>query len=807
MVVATLALGIGANTALFNYLCLLFWERFEAPEAHRLVWLQSGSPERPGRGVSYPDLLDYQVHNEMLAPLAGMRIAAASIRSDDTEIFAPDAATIFAWGNLVSGEFFPLFAAKPTIGRLIQPSDDRPEATPVIVLSHLFWSRHFGADPGIVGRTVVLDGRLPFTVVGVAPRGFQSLGVPGAFYIPLAKSLEMSPGLEERERRVITAIGRLRPGVTRERAEAAFNAVAHGLDERYPISKSRLVTLRKVNGWADDGDLLAVNARILAAVVAFFLLLACANVANLFMARALARRRDLAVHAALGASRWHLARRLMTESVVLALAGAALGLIPAYAGLRVLEQHLRSVPVGFGNWAEEAYVLTIDSRTLIFGVLASIVAALLFGLGPALKMLRADLVTPLKSEGAGSRGGHKQWSRHLLVSVQVALSVVLLLGAGLLVQTLAGVRQADPGFETRDLLLAAIFFPIHDGTDDTGIHERVTVYRDLLDRLRALPGVRAASVAQRPPLYFGGARIPVTLPDHEETVRVDQSIVGPGYFETLGIPLLAGRGFDRRDHHDSTRVAVVNETMAELLVTDDGAPADASAAIGRQIILEQGAPGEKGTALEVVGIVADTRYQSLKKPPEALFYASYEQLFRRRLTFMMRTSGAMAATASAVRTTLRENYPELSVIDLVPFSEHVRRSLFEEKINSDVAGTVAILGLALAMLGVASVNGYSVRRRVREIGIRMALGATSRDAFRLVLREALTWVGAGVVVGWLAALASGRVLANMLYGVGTHDPRTFLTVPLVLVAVAVIATWLPARRAARVDPSVALRDE
>ena len=816
VVVVTLALGIGANTALFNYLCLFFWDPFDAPEAHRLVWFRGGSPERPGGNVSFPDFLEYHAHDEMLAPLAGSRIVAASIRSRDPEIFPPDAATLFAWGNLVTGDFFPLFAARPTIGRLIQPIDDRPEAVPVLVLSHLFWSRHFGADPGVLGRTLEIDGRSSFTVIGVAPRGFQSLGVPGSFYVPMSHGHPLATGLGDRERPSVSAIGRLRPGVGREQAEAAFNALARGLDESHPLEQRRLITLEKIVTWVDQDTSLSVNARILAAVVVLFLLLACANVANLFLAHALARRREMAIRAALGASRWHLVRRLLTESLVLALSGAALGLAPAWAGLRVLERHLRSVPVGFGNWAEEAEVLAMDYRTLAFGVLASVAAALLFGLAPALRTLRADLVTPLRSEGAGSSGGHKRWPRHLLVSLQVLLSVVLLLGAGLLVRTLSGVRSVDPGFETGDLLLAAIYFPRHDDTvreapadgSDAGPEGRLTIYRDLLDRLRALPGVRAAAVVQRPPLYFGGVRMQVLLPDRGETATVDQSVAGPGYFETFGIPLLAGRGFDRGDHHDAVPVAVVNETMARLLAGGDGDEHAAPvAAIGKRIVLEQGAAAEKGLELEVVGIVADTYYETLKQAPQALFYVSYEQLFRRRLTFAIRTSGPMAEIAVAVRSTLRESYPELSVIDLVPFSEHLRRSLFEEKINADVAGSIAALGLVLAMIGVASVNGYSVRRRVREIGIRMALGASSGDAFRLVLREAMLWVGAGVAVGWLAALALGQVLKSMLYGVGAHDPLTFVTVPLILVAVAVLATWLPARRAARVDPATALREE
>ena len=795
-VIVTLALGIGAATALFAYLAAILWPGLDAPDAGRAVWLSIGSREEPQLPVSCLDFLDLRQRQSAVRDLVGFSNVGVSVgiptgRGRDTT---------FAWGLLVSGDFFSFFAARPELGRLLQPADDRPGAAPVLVVSHRFWQQTLGGDPTAVGRPLRINGDT-FLLVGVTAKGFQGTGRPTPLYLPLARADRVSgiPRLDRRESAFLGVLGRRTGSLTA--ARAALDTLGRALDAAAPLPAGpRRMTLLPVTSpdptVADDPFFVA--ARLLLGAALLFLLLGCANVANLLLARATARQREWGIRAALGAGRWLLARSVLAESLALGIAGGVLGLAFAAGMAHRITAYLQTSPGGLGNWSEEIEVVRLDLRTYAFALLAALLAAALCGLAPALRALRGDLVAPIKSDAAGSAGAAGALvPRRLLVVAQVALSVLLLLGGALLARTLRQAERVDPGFNPRRLLLVTLYVPRNATPKVTEIG---ALYGRILDRVRALPGVEAASHSYVPPLagYHVGTRV-ASRERPGQPVDAGYNLVSPGYFAALGIPIVQGRPLDLRDGHAAPPVAVVSRALARKLWGNESP-------LGRTITLSDALrPGELGPSFEVVGVTADVRIDSLTDPPGPRVYFSFGQRFHPRETLEVRTAAAPAALARALREAVGAAHPDVSIVDLLPLDEQLRRSLFQRRMQAEIAGLFGVLGLLVAAVGLFGLLSYTVSQRTREIGIRMAVGADRRDVLRLVLGQGMALVGAGLAAGLTAALFLTPLLARLLFGVTATDPLTFLTVPALLLAVAFAACWLPARRAARLDPLVALR--
>lgn len=788
VVILTLAVGIGVNAAFFGYLSYLLWPTVEAPEPERIVRLYTGTEQQPTRPNSYSDWLDVEASSDVFAPLASYRMFGSAL--------ADRAQTLHAWGNAVSGGYFALFGEKAHLGRLIEPADDRPGAERVLVLNHFFWRQRFGSDPTVIGRTVELDGRRAYRIIGVAREGFQGDGLAASIYVPLATTEGFLLNLDKRDFRGLHALGRLRPEVSLEEARAAMTAIGRGLDEAHLETEPRRLSLMPVTEASSEvlADPLVTAAKILMAAVVLLLLLACANVANLMLARAVARRREMGIHAALGAGRLRLGRRLLIESLVLSGLGGVLGLGLARAITKVIERYLlQGMPVGMGDLSAGSSLVADPQRMTFFFVTACVATGVAIGLAPLSHTLRSDLVGALKSDAAGEGPGRRLGLRQLLVVAQVALSVVLLLGAGLLMRTLWQVRTVSPGFDTRDLMLTTFHLPVERTLDSA---EGRKLLGDVLEQVRGLPGVSAASLVQRIPLSVATPSTELSFPGSGEAATVNANFVSPGYFATLGIPLLIGRDFDASDRRDTPGVVVINQAAAEKYFPGRDP-------LGEHVV-DSGATARENGSYEIVGVVADTRYTRLIDPAEPLFYFAVEQRFRQRMTLVARSAAPLARPLAEL---LRERWPDLAVIDLQPFSEQMRRALADQRMNADLAGGFGSLGLGLAGLGIFSVMSYTVSRRGREIGIRMAIGASTQEIGRWVLGGAGRLVGAGLVVGLAAAWALARLLESMLYGVTARDPMTFVVVAVVLGGVAFLAALLPARRAARIDPIRALRGE
>jgi putative ABC transport system permease protein len=791
-VIVTLALGIGAATALFAYLAAILWPGLDAPDAGRAVWLSIGSREEPQLPVSYLDFRDLQRRQGAVRDLIAFANVGASVGHGQE--------STFAWGLLVSGDFFSFFGARPELGRLLQPADDRPGAEPVLVVSHRFWQETLGGDPAAVGRPLRINGG-SFLLVGVTAKGFQGTGRPTPLYLPLAQSDRVTgtPRLDHRELAMLGVLGRRTGSLAA--ARATLDTLGRALDAAAPRQRGpRRITILPVTSpdptVADDPFFVA--ARLLLGAALLFLLLGCANVANLLLARATARQREWGIRAALGAGRWRLARAVLAESLALGLAGVTLGLLFAAGMAHRMQAYLTTSPGGLGTWSEDADVVRLDVKVYAFALLAALLCAALCGLAPALRALRGDLVAPIKSDATGAVGASGALvPRQLLVIAQVALAVLLLLGGGLLTRTLRQAEGIDPGFDARRLLLVTLYVPRNVTPKVEAIG---ALYGRILDRVRALPGVVAASHSYNPPLV--GYHLDTRVASRErpgEPAEAGYNLVSPGYFAALGIPIVQGRPLDTRDGHAAPPVAVVSRALARKLWGEESP-------LGRTLTISDAPrPGELGPTFEVVGVTADVRIDSLTDPPGPRIYFSFAQRFHPRETLEVRTAAAPAALARALREAVGAAHPDVSIVDLMPLDEQVSRSLFQRRMHAEIAGLFGVLGALVAAVGLFGLLSYTVSQRTREIGIRMAVGAGRRDVLRLVLGQGMALVGIGLAVGLAASLLLTPLLARLLFGVAAADPLTFLTVPALLLAVAFAACWLPARRAARLDPLVALR--
>jgi putative ABC transport system permease protein len=759
----TLALGIGANTAIFTLMDAVMLKNLPVKQPEQLIELLTGSGD-PGAKIynsfSWHAFQHWRERNQSLSGL----IASSNSRFYCVVEGAPPERVA---GQYVTGDFFSVLGVSSMIGRMIAPDDDRfgaPNA--VAVISDGYWARRFGRDVSAVGKRIVVED-VPLTIVGVAPAEFFGLQVGSRvdLWAPLATEplMRRTSWTSSSGYKWLQLVGRIKPGVSLDQTRA-------------------------------DLELLFRPAVIepeqaLQIVVGLVLLIACANLANLLLARAASRQREIAVRLALGAGRARLIRQLLTESLLLALIGAAAGVLMAGAGTQYL---LKLLATGRTSVLLDAQP---DARALIFTGLLSVLTAMLFGLAPALRASRTDLIPALKEGGRGLEfgGSRRRLSRGLIVA-QVALSLVLLVGAGLFLRTFRNLHSIDLGFERENALLVALD-PSHSGYTP---EQTRGLFIGLLERFQAIPGVRSASLSWNPPVAGGGSSRTVTVEGRAPGPEADREIylnwVAPRYFETLGVPLIAGRDFGSHDTQETPKVVILNQTMARVFFGDANP-------IGHRIRVED------NDIREVVGIVADSNYLEIREKITPTLYLNTFQSPAPGSEFALRTTGDPNAVVPAVRREIERQVKGMAIANVRTLSSQVDSWIVQERLVALLSSCFSGLALFIAAVGLYGVLSYTVARRTREIGIRMALGARSRDVMAMILKEITRLVCLGLAFGVPLALILGRFVADLLYGLAPNDPLTTVTGILVMLIVALLAGYVPARRASRVDPMASLRCE
>src|SRR5215208_375763 len=793
--VVSLALGVGANTAIFSLVNTVLLRPLPVARPERLVSVSVLGKDDSMLAFSYPTYKDYRDRGgDVLAGLFAERLAPVSLsRAGDNER---------VWGYLVTGNYFEVLGVSAARGRTFTSEEDRaPLSAPVAVLSHACWQRRFGGDPAVVGRDVLLNGHT-FRVVGVMPEGFAGAEIvyTPEVWVPMTMQEWIEPGnawLERRGTQNIFGVGRLKDGVTREQAEASLNVLAEQVGREYPDTNEGQKIVLVPPGFIVPQLRGAVVgfAAVLMSAVGLVLLIACTNLANLLLARASSRRKEIALRVALGASRWRLVRQLLTESLLLALAGGAVGLLLAVwiLGLVAAYRPPMDVPI----WIEAA----VDWRVLLFALGASLLTTLLFGLAPALQATRTDLVPALKDVASQSGRGRSRLRSGLVVA-QVTLSLVLLVAAGLTLRALARLQTASPGFEVENGLVASFDLGLQ-GYDKARGRE---FQRRLVERVRALPGVRAASLTDLFPLSLNYTTNDVYVEGRPGArgANVPLAMVGSvehEYFGAMGIQVVPARPLGARDDEHSPRVVVVNETFARRFFPG---PDPAREAVGKRMSFE----GDGGPWAEVVGVAKDGKYWTIGEAPQLFVYSPLAQSYGSTVTLVARTAGGdPRALIPALNAEVRALDPALPLYDVKTVEEHMGVSLFPARVAAALLGGFGLLALVLAAMGVYGVVSYAAAQRTREIGIRVALGARRRDVLRLVAGRGMLLVALGVCLGLAGALALTRFMEGVLYGVSATDPVTFALVVAVLLGVALLACLVPARRATKVDPMVALRYE
>ena len=788
-VVITLALGIGGNATIFTWIKAILLDPLPGIERpDQLVEIWGATRHNSALSTSYLDYLDFRDRNTALSRLAAHQMLAMNLgRGEKPERVR---------GAVVSGNYFDVLGVKALIGRTFLPEEDRtPNSHPVVVIGYGLWQRRFGSDPQVIGQRITLNEH-DFTIIGVTPADFGSPFPGNAIDVwtpVMMKDYVARPhfSLTDRGSRWLMVIGRLKSGATVSQAQANIAAIARQLEEAYPRTNEQLgveVYSVEQSPYSLKRSLQSSLA-ILMAAVAVVLLIACANVANLLLARAASRRKEIAVRVALGGRRLRLVRQMLTESLVLAAIGAGVGLTLAFWAARFLPAFLPPYAAGGFNARPDASVFA-------FTAALTVITTALFGLAPTLQASRPDLVTALKETTAMiGRGTHRVSLRHGLVVTQVALSMVALISAGLFVRSLREAYNANPGFDPHHVLLAALD-PFLSGYDESRGRE---FYRHLIERVGNLPGVQSATLARRLPLTLGGiAFANVTIdgyaPASEEDMRLNYETVGPHYFQTMRIPLVHGRDFDERDNERAQRVVVINETMAHRYWHKGGA-------LGQRLKLTT------NDWLEIVGIAKDVKNRSLSEAAQPFLYLPLFQDYRSNMILVTRTAMNPDQAVHAVQSVIAERDTGVPVFDVKTFEEHMGVSLFQQRMASTLLSIFGLLALALAALGLYGVMAYAVSQRTRELGIRISIGAGRGEVLKLILGLAVMLAAIGITGGLVTALAVTRFAANLLYGISPADPLTFTSIPVMLLAVALAAGYFPARRATRIDPMIALRSE
>ena len=784
MAVAVLAIGIGANATIFSVANAFLLRPLPVVEPETLIRVYSNRYSTTGYG-SY---VEYRDGNATLSGLAGFQMRSLSARVDrETE---------HVFGEVVSGNYFPTTGVAPAGGRLLTPADDREGAPPVAVLSHAFWTRRFGASPDAIGRTVALNDH-PFTIVGVAPDGFRGLLAPlaGDFWVPLATDALLREALDPATRRETMAlhlIGRLKPGTSPTQAQVELDTIGRRLraasgqsDHEPAITVYRATTLSP-----EFSTPVTVFALVLMTAVTLLLLVVCVNVANLVLARATSRSAELAIRQSLGASRGQVVRQLLTESLLLSMAGGVAGLVVAFWSTRLLMSVPLPIPVPI------ALDLSIDARVVVFTMLVAIVATLASGVAPALTASRVDLVSVLKS--AGSRAPRHGRLRRVFLIAQVSMSVLLLIAAGLLVRSVVSARSIGLGFDTAHVLTASIDLETRGYTKAQGVQ-----FLDaLVQRLEAASNVVAANVVDMVPVTLSNRTGHVLrdgdpeLPPDQRPPNVYENAVGPGHFRTLQIELVAGRDFANTDDERGPAVAIVNETLARRFWPKDRA-------VGQRVRLFSDVADAR-RVIEIVGVVRDSTYIAVGESPRASMYRPLAQAYTPHVTLLVRGAGALPPL-SVIQSSVTAGDPGLAAFNVTTLGEATAASLLPAQAARTLLVVLGIFSLILSSLGIYGVLSFIVGSRTSEIGLRLALGAAPRAVAGLVVRQAMTWVACGIAIGLALAVALTRFLDAFLFGISPTDAWTFAGVVLLFLFVACTAALLPAVQASRLDPLSALR--
>jgi predicted permease len=782
--IIALALGIGANSAIFSVVdaVLLRPLPFKKPEQLVMLWENAAHLGFPKNTPSPANFLDWQKQATAFTGMAAMIERSFNL----TGVGEPERLD----GRRVSANLFDLLGVRAILGRTFVPDDDRP-GTHVVLLSYSLWQRRFGSDPSVIGRALTLNGE-SYTVIGIMP-GFVQL--PGfanrndQLWVPVAFPPEEAA---QRGNHFLEVIARMKPGITLKQAQAEMDTIAARLAQQYPTHNTRIGAVVVPLHEQVVGDIKPALLILLGAV-GFVLLIACANVANLLLARAAVRQKEIALRLALGASRSRLTRQFLTESVLLAVFGAGLGLLLALGGIRILK---RFVPATIS----QVQTINIDARVLIFTAFVAVVTGIAFGLAPALQASHLNLNDTLKEGGRDAGGGSKgNRLRGLLVIGEVAVSFVLLIGAGLLINSFFHLRNLEPGFRADHLLtmkvdLSEVKYPDRE--------RRAVFFDEVIRRVRTLPGVQTAAVAGNLPLTYNGDSMNISvegLPDPPPDQRPDVIFraIGPGYFGTMGIPIIRGRDFTDQDKADSKDVVVISEKTAQHFWPGQDP-------IGRR--LKPGSSTSNTPWREVIGIVKDVRQNDFIAAPKMQMYFTYRQLKDLAPNaLVIRTSIAPLSLAASARDAIWSVDKDQTVADIDTMDHIVAQAVARQRFSMLLLGLFAALALLLASVGIYGVMSYSVAQRTHEIGIRIALGARRADVLQMTIKQGLKLVGAGMILGLAAAFILTRVLESLLFGISATDPVTFFGISLVLLAVAILASYLPALRATRVDPIIALR--
>ena len=799
--VIALALGIGANTAIFSVINSLLLEPLpgvEDPDRLAVVYTSDFSSSRYGTS-SFPDYVDFRDRADLFSELAAFTDSAA------INLGVGDGAERVQ-GALVTGNYFSVLGVNPRMGRTLLVEDDKAESSPVTVLSHDLWQTQFGADQEIVGKTVTLNNQ-SFTVVGVAPDEFKGVRLESApaLWIPMATiaTIQRSPTkiFTQRGSRWLGIVGRLNPGAMAEQAQAQIQTIADGLAAAYP--DTNMGTLQQPDKPRPMSVIPASVAMVnpstrketenfvmlLMIVVAVVLVIACANVANLLLARARGRQKEIAVRLALGASRFRIIRQMLTESVFLSLVGGAAGLLVAVWMTELL--------TSFDQLSSFAALdVSVDSRVLVFTLIVSVMTGILFGLAPAIQASRPDLVPALKeSQGRENSPNRRFGLRSLLVVFQVVLSMVLLIGAGLFIRSLQKAYTTDLGFAINNAMLVTVDLNAQGYNEAQGRE----FYKQLLERVESLPRVEAASMAAYIPVNASGSRDSIVVegyqPREGEDMELNINTVEHNYFETMGIQIQSGRGFTEQDRLSPNKV-VINEAMAERYWPGQSA-------VGKRIQVGD----SRSPHMEIIGVTRTGKYRSFREQPLPYIYLPYDRQYRTRMTLVIRAAGDPAAILPAVRAEVQRLNKSVPLYNVKTLGEHLGVALARERMIATLVGLFGLLALLLAAVGIYGLMAHSVSQRVREIGIRMALGAQKRDILLLVLGHSLLLSAIGLVAGVVSTLVFTRLISSLLYEVSPTDSVSFVTAALTLTGVMLLASYIPARRAANVDPMVALRYE
>jgi len=799
--VLTLELGIGANTAIFTVVNAVFFHPIPVKDPARLLEVFTVDQRRIfGLNTnnfpnSYPNAQDIQ---QRAQSFAGTMIftfpvpVSMTVNGQANQYFA----------QLATGNYFDVLGVGAQLGRTFRPEEDRTAgAGPVVVLNHGFWERAFAANPNVIGQNVLLNGQ-GFTIIGVAPKGFQGTTVIGSpdMWVPMSMHDQILTGFSKtlfNERRYLgfSMVGRLKDGAKPEQARAELQAIAADLEKAFPLAnQGRSFTFQPLLESSVNPNQRGAFQRagiMLMVVVGIVLLIACFNIANLLLARASARRREMSIRIAIGASRRRVVTQLLTEAMVLAIAGGALGLALAVVGRDVMWRFRPPLLPADGM------DLSLDWHVLLFTLFVAVGTGLIFGLTPALQASRPDLVSELKERAGGDlRQGRRFGVRDILIALQVKVCLIALVGAGLFLISLRNAQQMDPGFDTRNL--GMLSFDL--GALNYDAARAREFERRALEAVASSPGVKAATISNTIPLFFGGFGRTLFREGEDssngQSGHVAQvSVVSPEYLPTMGIPMVRGQGFDSTVREDSPRVAIVNETAARQIWPNEDP-------IGKRFRFFR-----DNDFSQVIGIVRDSKYNTLGEQPTPYIYSPLVQTPNAAVTIFFRSQGDPRAVLGTVRTQVQALDRNLPITNVWPIGEVISQSLWASSFGASLLTVFAMIAMALCAVGIYGVVGYSVGQRIREFGIRLALGAQPRDVLMMVLKKSAVIMGAGLIAGLIAAFLLARLIVTFLYGVNTNSPVAFLAMALVLAVVGVFASYIPARRAAKVDPMVALHYE